>query len=167
MSDLRNVKGLDELNAIFRDIPIEAQKRVLRKGASAGARYVRDAVKAAAPTGKGPKRRKGEVVAPGLLKKSAFYFFKRSNSNAGQAVFVVSFRKEAFYQAWVNNGHRIVPRARKSAAKTLRIRRRNASGTVPPHPFFEQAVTAAANRALEIEVEVMGAEMSAIIAEKT
>lgn len=173
MSDLPNVKGLAELAATFKNITDKTQKRVLRRGASAGSAYLKSVVQAAAPIGKGPKRRGGQTIQPGTLKRSAYRFFKRADSNANQAVFVVSFRqgkkqqksnRDAYYAAWVERGHRIVPRKGKSGLK-LSQRRRAPTGTVPPHPFFEQAVTGAAQRTAEVQVEAMTKEMQRVVSE--
>lgn len=167
MNDLPNVKGLAELTRTFQGIVGETRKRVLRRGASAGARYMRSVVKAATPIGKGPKRRKGQMVPRGNLRNAAFYFFDRRDSNENQATFRVTFRKKTgFYASWVDGGHPIVPRHGKGLGPTLRHRRMNANRQVPPHPFFEAAVTSGAERTLEVEVAAMDAELKKIISEK-
>lgn len=178
-----NVKGLDELTRLFKEIPAETSKRVLKKGPSAAAKYVRDAVKAATPVGRGPKRRKGETVQAGTLKRSVFYFYKKRDSNANQAVFAVTFRRrtkklemDGFYAPWVEFGHRIVARFKgkytdyalrgKKRMTGLAKRRRQSKGRVPAHPFFEPAVTAAAARAVDLQVEAMQVEMAKVVREK-
>jgi len=167
MNDLPNVKGLAELKRSFDGIVAESKKRVLRKMGSGGGKYMRDAVRTATPVGKGPTRKKGTTRAPGTLKKSAFYFFARKDSNPGQAVFRVSYRqKTGYYAAWVDSGHRIV--GKKGPKKTtIRARRAASNARVPAHPFFEQAVTGAAARTIEVMVEAGTAEMQKIVSEKT
>lgn len=184
MSEFKYISGLEHLKAEFARIPIDAGKKVLRKGASGGATVVRDAVQAAAPIG--PLKRKGGHQ-PGTLKRSVLIKFKREDSNDNQAVFIVTFRKgksaqgglnrkgnvfrlstDAYYAPWVERGHRIVPRASKfkgaltfGTSKTER--RKGGSGSVPPHPFMEPAFNASRDTALAAMIGSMSDEMVKVL----
>ena len=178
MNDLPNVQGLADLKRAFDGIVADSRKRVLRKMASAGGRYMRDQVRAATPVGKAPTRKEGKTVQPGALKRGAFYFFARRDSSANQAVFRVTYRrKTAFYAPWVEYGHRIVARFKgkytdypvrgKGRLTGLSQRRRASTGRVPPHPWFEAAVRSAAARTIDVQVEAGELEVRKIVNERT
>lgn len=143
MSDVlikAEVEGLDETLRDLRKLDETIQRKVLRRSVYAGARLVRDKVKATAP------------VETGTIKRAVVHKFARELSKDGAQTYVVTLTRgkkyqrvgkkgrnqDAYYWPWVEYGHRIVARKGKDGG-TLRARRRAATGSVPPHPFFEPA----------------------------
>lgn len=166
MPDLPGVTGLDSVKSLFEKVPREFKKRGLRKMAGAGATTMRDAVRAATPVGKGPTRKKGIIRPPGTLKQSAFRYYARRQSGDTQAVFVVTYRKKTgYYASWVDQGHKIVTRKSVKNPGTIRSRRSSSSRVVPPHPFFEQAVTGAATRTAQTMGDAGQSEARVILRE--
>lgn len=168
MAEIVHVEGLRELKLKLDRLPADLQKKALRGALSAAARQARDAARAAAPIGKGPRRRGGRTVPAGTLKRSAMVAFDRRQSNATQAVYRVTFRRgkkqqkgnrDAYYASWVEFGHRIVPRKPKGAwwrrkkgivsAFSLAGRRVTAGGTVPGRRFLTNSFAAGRARFLQ------------------
>ncbi len=159
MADIIQIKGLAELNQRLLALPQLMQTKVLRGAMLAGAKVVRDTAKANAPLGPGPKRRyNGNITPPGVLKRSALVKFDKSNSNGTQVVYLATFRKgrkqqkanrDAFYASWVEFGHKIVPRKSKSG-KGIALRRRGATGRVPPHKFLTPAFNSTQSQVLQV-----------------
>lgn len=109
------VKGLAELKRKLDQIPRDIAKKLLRRGVGTAA---------------GEAKRAAQGLAPyrtGVLKRSAIVKFDRTQSNATQAVFLVTFRRgkklqagaaigkrgkvrrtsaDAFYASWVEFGHK-------------------------------------------------------------
>ena len=168
MTDVVRVEGLYELKLKLDTLPAALQKKALRGALSAAAKQARDAARAAAPIGKGPRRRGGRTVPAGTLKRSAMVAFDRRQSNATQAVYRVTFRRgkkqqkgnrDAYYASWVEFGHRIVPRKPKGAAWrrkkgivsafSLGGRRASATGQVAGRRFLTNSFAANRNRYLQ------------------
>jgi HK97 gp10 family phage protein len=168
VTDVVRVEGLYELKLKLDTLPAALQKKALRGALSAAAKQARDAARAAAPIGKGPRRRGGRTVPAGTLKRSALVAFDRRQSNATQAVYVVTFRRgkkqqkgnrDAYYASWVEFGHRIVPRKPKGAAWrrkkgivsafSLGGRRASATGQVAGRRFLTNSFAANRSRYLQ------------------
>ena len=154
------VKGLQELKARLDALPKEVAQRGLRRAVAAGASVIRAAAKKAAPVAAGPIRRGGgKETAPGTLQRGAMAKFIKAESNDTQVFYIVGFRqgkrqqksnRDAFYASWVEFGHKIVPRRGKGARKgTLARNRRQATASVPPHPYFAPAWEANKQNALD------------------
>lgn len=165
MAEVVYVQGLRELHLKFAQLPGDLQKKGLRGALSAAARQARDAARALAPRGKGPKRRNGQTVPAGTLKRSALVSFDRKQSNETQAVYIVTFRRgkkqqkgnrDAYYASWVEFGHRIVPRKAKASSWkrrrglvsrfSLAGRRASATGTVAGKRFLTNSFAAGQER---------------------
>ena len=168
MAEVVYVEGLRELKLKLDRLPADLQKKALRGALSAAASQARDAARALAPIGKGPRRRGGRTVPAGTLKRSAIVAFDRKQSNQTQAVYVVTFRRgkkhqkgnrDAYYASWVEFGHRIVPRKPKGSfwrrkkgivsAFSLAGRRVNATGSVPGRRFLTNSFSAGRARYLQ------------------
>lgn len=164
--------GLDELKGRFAQLPTEIGKKVLRKGAGAGARVIKAAEIAGAPE------------KSGRLKRAAIIKFVREQSTDDQALYVVTFRQgkkqqavkrgrgakqtivnlDAFYAKWVERGHRIVGRRKKGGTKrargrALRALRSASSGRVLGLFFFAKALAASSDKALRAQVDTMLTEI--------
>lgn len=177
MSDVI-VKGLPELKAKFQQVSAEVGTKVLRVGAAAASGVIRDAVKAAAPEGKKTRKRGRFLVPPGTLKAAALHKFAREESNVTQVAYIVTFRqgkryqktgRDAYYARWVERGHLIVPRGRKtpvySKAQSITTRRKAAAVAnkrVPGKFFMANASLAAASPAAQRAVDVMDARLRKI-----
>lgn len=157
------VRGLPELKAEFARVEKEVRTRVVRRGASAGARTMKTAIAPRIP------------VRSGTLKRSLLIKFAREKSNDTQALYVVTFRQgkklqrgaitkrggkffkrvlsqDAFYARWVEHGHKL--RRKKGGSS---------SGSVPGKFFFRDGVRGAAPAALQKMVDVMSAEITKIV----
>lgn len=181
MSGDTRVLGLDDLKRRFAQLPTQFGKKVLRKGAGAGARVIKVAQIAGAPK------------KTGRLKSAAIIKFVRERSNDNQATYIVTFRQgrrqqalkrgrgksaklvnlDAYYARFVERGHRNVARF-KGKYTDYRLRggrrltglsaRRKASNTsTPPHPFFAPALRASQSAALDAEVMAMEVEAKKLL----
>ena len=143
------LEGAAELSAMLRTLPVEVRQNVLRPAAIAGARIVRDQIKALAPVSGGLGRRRpgGRVTAPGVLKRAVVLKFAKEKSGPDAATYVVAVRhgksqqrsnRDAFYYLWVEEGHNVV-------------RRRDGPvvGKAAPHPFIVPGYRATAAVARE------------------
>lgn len=176
-----SVTGLDELKQKFAALPGKIGKKVLRKGAGAGAQIVKAAEIAGAP------------VKSGRLKAAFIVKFVRESSNDEQATFIVTVRQgkkqrqlkrgrgknakivdlDAYYAKWVERGHKNVARPKKTDLRLTGRRRRSniaarraASNSVtPPHPFFAPALSRSQTKALDAMVKTMTDETVKAIAE--
>lgn len=172
MSELVHVKGLEELKAKFAQISKDAGRKVLRPGVAAGARVVKAA--AVENIGADPKSRSG------TLKRSAIIKFLATASNEQQVEYIVTFRRgkkfqksgrDAFYAAWVERGHKIVPRSKRALTlrgvlrnrRTLKARRASAFGRVRPHPFLAPGFERSKERALKAMIDRMSADLTKLL----
>lgn len=158
MAEIIQVQGLKELQQKLARLPADVSKKLLRKSVGTAAGNAKRDAQAAAP------RRTGTLHRAALVK------FDRQQSNATQAVFLVTFRKgkklqkgaaigksgkvrrasaDAFYASWVEFGHKIVPRSKRVARKgklrnaaTVRARRSAATGFVAGRRFLTNSFAA-------------------------
>lgn len=150
------VHGLPELKAKFAAVEREVGKVVIRRGAGAGAKTVKQGIGPFVP------------VKSGTLKRSLIVKFDRAKSNDTQALYVVTFRQgkrlqkgavfkrgsryfkrvvslDAFYAPFVEHGHRV----------------RGNSGTfVEGKYFFRDGLRATSNQALQTMVTTMDGEIA-------
>ena len=157
------VKGMEGLKAEFARIERAVATKVIRRGASSGARVVKAGILPRIP------------VKSGTLKRSLLIKYAREKSDATQAVYVVTFRQgkklqvgavtkrrgkffkrvlsqDAFYARWVESGH-----------KLRRKRGGSSSGSVPGKFFFRDGVAGAAPTALQQMVDVMTTEIDKVL----
>lgn len=175
--------GLDELRRTFAQLPGDLGKKVLRRGAGAGARVIKPAVIEEAPQAARPHR-KG--VPTGVLKRAAIIKFVREQSNDEQATYIVTFRQgkkaqragkggtnvDAYYAKYVERGHKIVPRSKRIGidrrgrainAVTKRQRQKESNRFVPGKFFFAKAVERTQAAALRAMVETMNEEVRKVL----
>jgi len=119
------LEGVDQLKAAVKAIPEQFRKRVLRNALAAGARQIRDAARAAAPTLKVP--RKGRK--PGTVREAIVVRTSRVARQSGDVGVYVGVRplrgirerrlgrrgadnpNDPYYWWWVEFGHKLVPRS--------------------------------------------------------
>ena len=175
------ISGLDDLKQKWAALPDKVGKKVLRKGAGAGAQVVKAAEIAGAP------------VKSGRLKAAFLVKFVRELSNDDQATFIVTIRQgkkqqqlnrgrgknarlvnlDAYYAKWVERGHKNVARAKKTdlrltgrrRRRNLAARRRASNSVTEPHPFFAPALQSSQAKALDAMVSTMSTEIAKAIAE--
>lgn len=176
MSETVTITGLAELNKRLRELPAKLQKTIMRRalGAGGAAGVIKKAAIARAPIASMPVHRGGgNVTQPGVLKAAAIVKFLRSESNDTQSVYIVTFRRgkraqrigkrarnlDAFYASWVEFGHKIVPRVRRTGrdrrgrfinSRTIRARRASSGGQVAGRRFLTRAFNEAGQQALSV-----------------
>lgn len=126
------IKGLDEVKRVFRELPKEIARQALRGALLDGAQPLRDAARAAAPK-RGfwpPKRRKGRVVPPGILRRSIVARV-RTRPRSGDMTVSIGALKSAFYWHFLEFGHRLVRGGRKRTRRVI--------GQVAAKPFLRPA----------------------------
>lgn len=172
MTEYVHIRNVPEVMASMRAIGEEVGRKVLRRVALAGARIVRQAVRADAPIGDRARVRGRYRVQPGTLRRAVLAKYARELSGPSQQGYVVTLRRgkreqargrDAYYWPWVERGHKIVPRRGKNSAMGIRTRRRMASGRVPPHPFFAPAYDASAAQALATMAATMQIELIKVL----
>lgn len=157
------VKGLPELKAEFARVEREVRTKVVRKGASVGARALKIAIEPRIP------------VKSGTLKRALLIKYAREKSNETQAAYVVTFRQgkklqvgaitkrkgkffkrvlsqDAYYARFVEGGHQL---RRKRGGPSV--------GFVPGRFFFRDAIRGAAPAALQKMVDAMSTEIIKIV----
>lgn len=156
------LQGSAEFAAALRALPVDIEKKVLRKSAISGARVVRDRIKVTAPVASAIVRRGSKpATLPGTLKRAIVLKFAPERSSNEAQTYVVAVRhgnrqqkynRDAFYWLWVEKGHRI----RQS-------RKGPSTGEVPPHPFFVPAYRATADQARQTMADAGGVALAAAI----
>jgi hypothetical protein len=164
MSELRHVSGLDALRDALKKIPSVVRTQVLRKAVLSGASVVRKEMVKTAPIYSGPQRK--SKPQPGTLRRAILNKFAKDESNETQATYIVTARKgkkerthkqgsrDAFYAAWVERGHKVVPRRQGKGKgglfnQTLRARRAAAKTVVQGVEFMKKAYETMKDTALK------------------
>lgn len=129
------VKGFDEVRRVFQELPREIAQKALRGALLDGAEIMRKEVQARAPKRAfwPPKRRKGRVVMPGVLKRSIVKRV-RPTPRKGDITVSVGATGAAFYWHMVEFGHRLVRGGRKRNKRVI--------GQVAARPFLRPAFAA-------------------------
>lgn len=166
------VSGLKELAARLKDMSAELARTSLRRAASAGAAVIRKAARDRAPIGPANRKRRGAAIKPGTLRRAIVSQWISRQSDATQVKFLVTVRRgknqqknnrDAFYAAWVEKGHRIVPRKTAKVRGTLKYRRLTAgSRMVGPRPFLGPAFQSSGAAALEAMRARLAAEVDRV-----
>jgi HK97 gp10 family phage protein len=165
------VEGRRLLDGRLKALPENLQRKVIRRGVAAGARVIRQAVKAAAPVAKKPHYRGRRLVQPGTLRRAVVNVWAKELSGRERQSYVVTLLrgqryqrmgkkgtidKDAYYWPWVEFGHRVVARASKGGSPTgIAVRRRRPTGFVPAKPFFWPAYARSRARAESEAKETM------------
>lgn len=166
MSVTVEVKGLRELRARLRQLPLDVRRKVANKAVGKAARLVKRAAVAATPLG-----------ATGTLRRAAITNYRRKDSTDDKTVYIVTYRRgkrfreriskrgkrianrDAFYAPFVEFGHRIVPR-RSRGVKSLKIARAGPHRRVPGRHFLRDAFATQVQPA----IDAMAGELRAYFA---
>jgi HK97 gp10 family phage protein len=125
MADDRWVKGVDELTAALKDLPLGLSKGDLRAGLVKGAQFLRDRLREAAPVSDNVPPRGGRFkgLAPGTLRRSF-----RAKGRRGTRTEAAAGVSGAFYAKWVEFGHTLKSHGKKADRQVI--------GHVPANPFI-------------------------------
>jgi HK97 gp10 family phage protein len=115
--ELQHIKGLSELSAALKELPLRIARNALRQSVARGAVVIRDEAKAKAPVSSGPSA-PGDTL-PGTLKRSIVIKHDRERSTPTSQTYVVAVRhgkqyrnqgkkgnrsQDAYYWRWVEFG---------------------------------------------------------------
>ena len=152
---IKYIQGLEALKRDYAAMPADLRRQALKRTAYAGAVTVRPAVHARTPISPKPYRRKGRLTVPGLLRASLMIVAGRSSPV--EARYILKFRSsKAYYDRWVERGHRIVARSQRIGTRngkalnktTLRKRRASSSGFVQGRWMLGKGYAATQQQAL-------------------
>jgi HK97 gp10 family phage protein len=166
-----HIDGLKSLDKALGMLPQNIAKKHLNNAVAAGARIIRDEARNRAPVSDGKTNK--NASPSGTLKRSIIVKWIRELSKYGMSTFYVTVRsgkkyrkqgkkgnlsQDAYYWRYVEFGHKIVPRFKgkytdyalkgRTRQTGLAIRRRNATGSVPPKPFIRPAFESKKQEAL-------------------
>lgn len=131
------IRGLAELKAKLAKLPVDLEKKVLRKGVTAAARVILRQALANA-------RAKFQARS-GLLFRSFGISVRRRKDGKGVSA-VVGIRGDAFYARFLEKGWRAIGRGKGRRAQ---LRRGSIQGKrIPGRPFMEPALEAKADEAV-------------------
>lgn len=150
------IRGLAETKAALLALPADLRRRVVRQALRAAARPLVAAAQSHAPILKAPARRR----VPGTLRNNIKVFnSKKANGQGGRLGVYITVRAskndlkkapvtgDPYYWRWVEGGHRIVPRSRRTGtfrgkalyAKSITLRRKGSTASVKPYLFLQKA----------------------------
>ena len=140
-----------QTDAALKSLPEKIAKKVLRQGAFAGAKLIRDRVKSATPIRREGTRGKyygrmgnSLIRYPGLLKRMIGAKYNKKVSSKWDVRYNVKPIGPAFYGFFVEGGHRVGKRPSRSRIRMGMDKR----GQVPAHPFMAPVFRNAANEAI-------------------
>lgn len=150
MNEYFHVRGMDDIKAAFKDLPLNLQRKALRPAMREAVNLAAMAVRVSAPKGATGALKRGivaEVAASRSQGMRGKVLIKHGRNKAGKLM-----KFDPYYWKWVEKGHRI---RSKRGGKVF--------GQVPAHPFIAPAwdgvkdrVYSVLYRRLEAELESRG-----------
>jgi HK97 gp10 family phage protein len=102
--ELQHVKGLSQLSAALKELPLRLARNALRQSVAKGALVIRDEAKVRAPVSSGPVK-PGDPL-PGTLRRAIVIKHDAERSNAFSQTYVVAVRQGKRYRRRGKKGNR-------------------------------------------------------------
>ncbi len=102
--ELQHVKGLSQLSAALKELPLRIARNALRQSVAKGALVIRDEAKVRAPVSNGPVA--PDDPLPGTLRRAIVIKHDAQRSNAFSQTYVVAVRQGKRYRRRGKKGNR-------------------------------------------------------------